>query len=169
MEEERNTILETFPHSRVINAGDARWDSLRRSLTDSNIFHYMGHGRPDGTGTALMFNATRALRAADFTPALFKRSQLVVLAACSSGKGKDGVVDTDNLVRALLASGVPRVIASQWNVDSETTSQLMQSFYRNVVKGETVAQSMLDARKDMLKRTQHPYYWASFSVVGLPN
>jgi CHAT domain-containing protein/predicted negative regulator of RcsB-dependent stress response len=169
MEEERNTILKTFPRSRVIDTGDARWESVRRSLTDSNIFHYMGHGRPDGTGTGLMFNATRALRAPDFTPDLFKRSQLVVLAACSSGKGKDGALDTDNLVHALLGSGVPRIIASQWNVDAETTSQLMQSFYRNLGKGETVAQSMFDARKDMLKRIPHPYYWASFSVAGLPN
>ena len=92
-----------------------------------------------------------------------------MLAACSSGKGKDGALDTDNLVHALLGSGVPRVIASQWNVDSETTSRLMQSFYRNLAKGETVAKSMFDARNDMLKRRPHPYYWASFTVAGLPN
>jgi CHAT domain-containing protein/tetratricopeptide (TPR) repeat protein len=169
MEDERNTILKTFSRSKVIDAGGARWESVRLTLTDSNIFHYMGHGRPAGTGTGLVFNETRALRAQDFTPDLFKHSQLVVLAACSSGKGKDGALDTDNLVRALLGSGVPRVIASQWNVDSETTSQLMQDFYRNLAKGETVAQSMFDARNDTLKRRPHPYYWASFTVAGLPN
>jgi CHAT domain-containing protein/tetratricopeptide (TPR) repeat protein len=169
MEDEKNTILETFPRAKVIDAGGARWESLRRSITDSNIFHYMGHGRPAGTGTGLVFNETRALRAQDFTPDLFKHSQLVVLAACSSGKGKDGALDTDNLVHALLGSGVPRIIASQWNVDSETTSQLVQSFYRNLAKGETVAQSMFDARNDTLKRRPHPYYWASFTLAGLPN
>ena len=169
MEDERDTILKTFPRAKVIDAAGARWESLRQSLTDSNAFHYMGHGRPAGTGTGLVFNETRALRAQDFTPDLFKRTQLVVLAACSSGKGKDGALDTDNLVHALLGSGVPRVIASQWNVDSETTSQLMQSFYRNLAKGETVAQSMFDARNDTLKRRPHPYYWASFTVAGLPN
>ncbi len=169
MEDERTTILKTFPRSKVIEAGGARWESLRWSLTDSKIFHYMGHGRPAGTGTGLVFNETHALRAQDFTPDLFKHSQLVVLAACSSGKGKDGALDTDNLVHALLGSGVPRVIASQWNVDSETTSQLMQSFYRSLAKGETVAQSMFDARNDTLKRRPHPYYWASFTLAGLPN
>jgi CHAT domain-containing protein len=116
----------------------------------------------------LLFNETRALRAQDFTPELFKSSQLVVLAACSSGKGKDGALDTDNLVHALLASGVPRVIASQWNVDSATTSELMQSFYRNVGKGEPVARAMFEARNEMVKHAQHPYYWASFTVAGLP-
>ena len=73
------------------------------------------------------------------------------------------------LVVALLGSGVPRVIASQWNVDSETTSQLMQSFYRNLEKNQPVARAMYDARNEMAKRAPHPYYWASFNVAGLPN
>jgi len=169
MEEERKAMLQTFGHAQVIDSAGANWETVRRLLARSRIFHYMGHGRPDGTGTGLLFNETHSIRAQDFTPELFRNSQLVVLAACSSGKGKDGALDTDNLVSALLGSGVPRVIASQWNVDSETTSQLMQNFYRNLAKGETVAQSMFDARNDTLKRRQHPYYWASFTVAGLPN
>jgi CHAT domain-containing protein len=169
MEEERKTILLTFPHARVIDSAGTSWESVMPALARSKIFHYMGHGRPSGTGTGLLFNESQALRAQDFTPELFKRSQLVVLAACSSGKGKNGVLDTDNLVHALLGSGVPRVVSSQWNVDSETTSQFMQSFYRNLGKDKTVAQAMFDARNEMVKRAPHPYYWASFSVAGLPN
>lgn len=169
MEEERKAILGAFPHARVVEAAGTRWENVRRTLAGSKIFHYMGHGLPFGTGTGLLFNEAHALRAQDFTPELFKRSQLVVLAACSSGKGKNGVLDTDNLVHALLDSGVPRVVSSQWNVDSETTSELMQSFYRNLGKDKTVAQAMFDARNEMVKRVPHPYYWASFSVAGLPN
>jgi CHAT domain-containing protein len=169
MEDERNAVLRAFPHTKVVESGAARWESLRRVLAGSRIFHYMGHGRPNGTGTGLLFNEAHGLRAQDFTPELFKRSQLVVLAACSSGKGRDGVLDTDNLVHALLGSGVPRVIASQWNVDSETTSQLMQSFYRNLEKNQPVARAMYDARNEMAKRAPHPYYWASFNLAGLPD
>lgn len=169
MEEERRAVLQSFRHVQVIDSASAHWETVKGSLASSRVFHYMGHGRPDGTGTGLLFNETRAIRAQDFKPELFKNSQLVVLAACSSGKGKDGVLDTDNLVHALLASGVPRVIASQWNVDSETTSQLMQSFYSNVVRGESVTRAMFDARNEMVKHAPHPYYWASFTVAGLPN
>jgi CHAT domain-containing protein len=169
MEDERRAILQAFQHVQVIDSASARWEAVRRALGKTRIFHYMGHGRPDGTGTGLLFNETHALRAQDLTPELFKNSQLVVLAACSSGKGRDGVLDMDNLVHALLNSGVPRVIASQWNVDSGTTSQLMQSFYRNVAKGEPVARAMFDARNEMVKRAPHPYYWASFTVAGLPS
>jgi CHAT domain-containing protein len=169
MEDERQAILQAFRHVQVIDSAGAHWEIVRRSLGRSKVFLYMGHGRPDGTGTGLLFNETHAIRAQDFTPELFKNSQLVVLAACSSGKGKEGVLDTDNLVHALLAAGVPRVIASQWNVDSGTTSQLMQSFYRNVVKGEPVTRAMFHARNEIVKRSPHPYYWASFTVAGLPS
>jgi CHAT domain-containing protein len=169
MEEERRAVLQSFRHVQVIDSASAHWETVKGSLASSRVFHYMGHGRPDGTGTGLLFNETRAIRAQDFKPELFKNSQLVVLAACSSGKGKDGVLDTDNLVHALLASGVPRVIASQWNVDSKTTSQLMQDFYSNVVRGEPVTRAMFDARNEMVKHAPHPYYWASFTVAGLPN
>ena len=167
MDEERNTIREIFPRAEVIDSASARWEIVRRSLARSELFHYMGHGLPDGTGTSLLFNETHTLHAQDFTPELFRRSQLVVLAACSSGKGQDGLLDTDNLVHALLDAGVPRVIASLWNVDSQSTSQFMQRFYRDLSKDETVAQAMIDARNETMKKTPHPYYWASFSLTGV--
>jgi CHAT domain-containing protein len=167
MDEENKAVLQTFAHTTSINTERARWPSVRQSLARSQLVHYMGHGLPDGTGTRLLFNESYSLRAEDFTPDLFKRSQLVVLAACSTGKGQNGLLDTDNLVHALLVAGVPQVISSQWNVDSESTSQFMQDFYQGLAKDKTVAQSMLNARREMVKRAPHPYYWASFSLAGI--
>jgi CHAT domain-containing protein len=45
----------------------------------------------------------------------------------------------------------------------------MVSFYKHVLTEPTVAEAMLDARKDMLGKTSHPYYWAGFSVTGRVN
>lgn len=169
MSAERKTILQVFPQAQVIDASTARGTSVEQSLSQAEIFHYMGHGLAEGTGTGLLFTDARSLHSQDFTPKLFKHSQLVVLAACSTGKGKDGLLDADNLVRALLAAGVPRVIASQWNVDSKATSQLMQIFYRNLRNDKTVAQAMFIARNQVAKQNPHPYYWAGFSLSGLAN
>ena len=169
MAEERNAVIQAFPHTSVVDAAGANWSGVRRSIASSVIFHYMGHGRPEGTGTSLLFNETRPLRALDFTPELFRRSQLVVLAACSGAKGEDGLLDTDNLVHAFLSAGVPRVIASQWNVDAESTSQIMQAFYRSLSQEKTVAQALFDARNQVLKKAPHPYYWAGFSLAGVAN
>jgi CHAT domain-containing protein len=105
------------------------------------------------------------LRGRDFVPGLFTQSQLVVLAACSTGKDL-GLLDTNGLVRNFLVAGVPAVIASHWNVDSQTTSTLMIEFYQNLARGKTIGSSMSEARAEVLKAKPHPYYWAGFSLYG---
>ena len=143
------------------------WSGLRNRVTANVVFHYMGHGRADGSGTSLAFSQTRSLSAKDFAPELFRNTQLVVLAACSTAKGRDnGLWDSDSLVHAFLRAGVPQIIASHWNVDSETTSRFMISFYQHVRAGMPVAQAAYNARRETLTNMPHPYYWAGFSVTG---
>ena len=170
MDIERAFIARAFPKSRVVDAENANWVNLRAQVAASQIFHYMGHGRPSSTGTDLVLTPKESLGAADFTPDRFAHSEMVVLAACSSGRsGKEGLQDNQNLVHSFLVAGVPRVVASHWDVDSASTSQLMVSFYRHVLTEPTVAEALLDARRDVLEKTPHPYYWAGFSVTGRIN
>ena len=170
MEVERAFIAKTFPRSRVVDAENSNWGSLRSEVAASQIFVYMGHGRRSNTGTDLVLSPQVSLGAADFTPDRFTHSEMVVLAACSSGRsGKEGLQDNQNLVHSFLVAGVPRVVASHWDVDSDSTSQLMVSFYKHVLTDDTVAEAMLDARRDVLKKMRHPYYWAGFSVTGRVN
>jgi CHAT domain-containing protein len=167
---ERKAIAEVFPNSRIMDSDHTSWTQVADALSQSRIFHFMGHGKPDGTGAYLVLNKTSSLKAGDFSPELLKSSHLAVLSACSTGVGReDGLLDTSNLVHSFLAAGVPSVIASRWNVDSENTAKLMSSFYRHLGKNETVAQSISDARREILTTRQHPYYWASFNLSGRTN
>jgi CHAT domain-containing protein len=81
------------------------------------------------------------------------------------------VLASDNLVRTLMAGGVPNVIASRWNVDSESTVELFQNFYANLNRGETAAQALRGARQALLEQADksHPYFWAAFNLTGRPN
>jgi CHAT domain-containing protein len=167
---ERDFIAKTFPKSRVVDAENANWVKLRPEVAASQIFVFMGHGLRSNTGTNLVLNPTKNLGAADFTPDRFAHSEMVVLAACSSGRsGKEGLQDNQNLVHSFLAAGVPQIVASHWDVDSSATSQLMVSFYTHVLTDRTVAEALLDARRDVLEKTPHPYYWAGFSITGRVN
>ena len=170
MEAERKAIAKVFTQSTIVDGGNANWVNLRPQLAASEIFHYMGHGRLSRTGTDLVLNQKQSLGAVDFAPDIFAHSEMVVLAACSSGRGsKEGLLDTQNLVHSFLAAGVPRVVASHWNVDSDSTSHLMISFYQHITTDQTAAQAMFAARKDVLAKNAHPYYWAGFSVTGRVN
>src|SRR5438270_6227164 len=141
MEAERAFIAKTFPRLKVVEGENANWENSRGEIAASQIFIFMGHGRSSNTGTDLMLNPKKSLRAADFTPDRFARSEMVVLGACSSGKR--GVLDNQNLVHSFLVAGVPRVVASHWDVDSNSTSQLMLSCYQHVLTDPTLADAML--------------------------
>jgi CHAT domain-containing protein len=167
MEAQRSLISHLFPKTHAVNASTTHWSEMHSALAMSQIFHYIGHGRRDGSGTSLVLNANDSLRAADIDPKLFMRSQLVVLAACSTGIGREsGLLDTNSLVRAFLVAGVPSVIASHWDVDSASTSRLMLNFYQNIAAGKSTVQAIYLARKEILGDRPHPYYWASFSLTG---
>jgi CHAT domain-containing protein len=166
LEIQRNSIAQLFPRTKVIHSDKISWSEVRPRLASSQILHYMGHGRPDGSGTSLDYDS-QPLRARDFGPELLQRSKIVVLAACSGAAGRDnGIADTKNLVRAFLFGGVPSIIGSHWNVDSASTSQLMISFYKYLAQNETASQAMYNARIDVLRTSPHPYFWAGFTLTG---
>ena len=77
----------------------------------------------------------------------------------------------DRLMRVMLASGVSHVVASQWNVDSATTMQYMESFYHVLLSRNDIAEAALAARRAVGKVTgkEHPYYWAAFVVFAGSN
>jgi CHAT domain-containing protein len=167
LDKQKVAIARLFSRTKLVDSVKTNWDQVRSMLTSAQIFHYMGHGRPNGSGTSLDYDAVRQLRTKDFEPNLLKHTGIAVLAACSGAAGRDdGVADTNNLTRAFLSAGVPIVIASRWNVDSSSTSQLMISFYEHLIKNESVAQAMYNARVEVLRTNAHPYFWAGFSLAG---
>ena len=95
---------------------------------------------------------------------------LVVLSACQTGRGQllsgEGIV---GLSRAFLYAGARAVVVSYWNVSDISTSLLMESFYRHLTAGIGNAAALRETKLQMLKsdkETRHPYYWASFVIVG---
>lgn len=96
--------------------------------------------------------------------------RLVVLSACQTGMGHyyrgEGIV---SLIHPFLSIQVSTVVASLWPVESEATTNLMIAFHRersrpNVRSGDAlrIAQLQMIEKGDFA----HPYYWASFIVVG---
>jgi CHAT domain-containing protein/tetratricopeptide (TPR) repeat protein len=95
---------------------------------------------------------------------------LIVLSACETGLGKEikgeGLI---GLTRGFMYSGVPRVVASLWNVDDLATAELMKLFYRSLLKdGLPAAAALRAAQVEMSrqKRWASPYYWAGFVLQG---
>jgi CHAT domain-containing protein len=100
-------------------------------------------------------------------------ADLVTLGACRTGLGKqlrgEGMI---GLTRGFFYAGAPRVLVSLWDVPDRETAQLMQSFYRNLLKQKLpVSEALRRAQFEMWRRNESsaPFFWAAFSLQGDPN
>lgn len=95
-------------------------------------------------------------------------TQLVVLSACDTGTGAvtagQGVY---GLRRAFLVAGAETLVTSLWPVADKDTSELMITYYRNLVEGKKPRVAAMEEAMQVMKRKRpHPYYWAPFIVIG---
>lgn len=97
-------------------------------------------------------------------------AELAVLSACDTGTGAVGAGEgLMGLSWAFLVAGCRATLVSQWPVNSGSTAQLMAAFYQNwEVGGANKARAWRQAALAVLRdpRYQHPFYWASFALVG---
>lgn len=94
------------------------------------------------------------------------RTSLVVLSACETGLGKlDEVEGTLGLVRALKMAGVKTILMSLWEVEDESTMEMMTYFYQYLLDGNSAKASLNKAMESMRKINSDPRYWAGFVVI----
>ena len=168
--QEREAAFQAYSHVRLLNGDHASTAEIKRELARSTVFGFIGHGEQHDSHTELRLNSTAFLTADDFPHEALTHLKLSVLSACSTGVSSDDrLLDTANLVHPFLAAGVPDVVASQWNVDSTATTELMQNFYARVGSGETAALALNKAQNEILVARNHPYFWAGFNVSGRAN
>ncbi len=94
-------------------------------------------------------------------------TQLVVLSACETGRGDiklgQGVY---GLRRALVVAGAETLVTSLWKVNDETTRELMESYYGNLLAGQGRAEALRTAMQALRQKHPHPYFWAPFIAIG---
>lgn len=105
------------------------------------------------------FNATNhydgLLSAKEISQLDLSKCKLFTISACQSALGhisSDGVF---GLQRGLKNAGVDAMLLSLWNVNSDATSLLMESFYSNLNNGMTLRQAFASARNDLMAIQPH--------------
>jgi CHAT domain-containing protein len=148
---DRYRILHIATHG-LLNTAHPELSGLVLSLVDEN-------GRPqDGF-----------LRLQDIYN-LRLSADIAVLSACRTALGRqiegEGLV---GLTRGFMYAGVPRVVASLWQVDDSATSELMREFYREIFKeGLRPAAALRAAQRKIAAepRWAAPFFWAGFTLEG---
>ncbi len=110
-----------------------------------------------------------ALTALEVTALDLWGTALVVLSACSTGRGEiqngEGVF---GLRRAFAMAGAQSLVLSLWDVDDDATRALMVAFYTNLLAGSSRAEALRAAKRSLLATPQwaHPNFWAAFIASG---
>jgi CHAT domain-containing protein/tetratricopeptide (TPR) repeat protein len=158
----------------------SRETALSADLARYRIVHFAAHGLLD-TRRAELSGMVLSLVDQDGRPKdgflrfhdvynMNLAADLVVLSGCQTGLGKDlqgeGLV---GLTRGFMYAGARRVVASLWQVDDESTAELMSRFYRGMLKEGRPAPAAL--RQAQLELSRHPrwsapFYWAGFVLQG---
>ena len=98
-------------------------------------------------------------------------ADLVVLSACNTASG-DNQSDEglSGLASAFIFAGAKSIMASHWSVESNTTKQLITTFFENLKTSSkmTRSEAMRLSMKKLFSdhRYKHPIFWAPFILVG---
>lgn len=172
-EREAEAVASIYQNSVELRGNNATKQRILRTLLQTEAFHFAGHSETRERGGRLLVtgsNAEAAITALDLQSMDLSSCRLAVLSACSTGQSPETVRDPYGLVHAFIAAGTHQVVASQWDVDSSTTRHFMALFYSSYSRGFSVAMSLRVAEQHLLNApaTNHPYYWAAFTVFTGP-
>lgn len=177
-EEEVNNIAALYPGSKVYVREEATEDRAKAFPAGFNALHFATHGTLDyndfeQSWLTLAENVSAGEDGHLTLNEIWSISNLttctlVTLSACNTAVSEELVEGWPiNPANAFLQIGVPRVVATLWQVDDEATAILMLEFYRNLeTKG--AADALSDAQRTLASTEGYtdPYYWAPFILLG---
>jgi CHAT domain-containing protein len=175
-EAEGLAIIYGADRTDVLLGSEADERQIRADAPQAGVIHLAAHGVfRDGNPMSSFLRVAREgrpeagqLEARDMMQ-LDLTAQMVVLSGCETARGVAGAGEgLIGMSWALFVAGAPTTVASQWKVDSASTSDLMLRFHRGVRETGRKAQSMQAAALGVMKRPEfrHPFYWSGFVVIG---
>ena len=75
-----------------------------------------------------------------------------------------------NLAKPFLVAGARSVVATDWNVDDYGAGGFVRSLYSHLANDGQKLHSLSAAKRDFLHSEislyRHPYFWASWRLIG---
>ncbi|MBP0904692.1 CHAT domain-containing protein [Mariniflexile gromovii] len=169
---EAHAVEEEMP-SKIFMSTEASKESFIKNAAKYAILHLSTHasGGDFITPANLSFyNETMYLNelySLDINP------NLVVLSACETGVGKlykgEGAM---SIARGFQYAGAENLLFTLWQINDLSTSQIMQSFYKNYSDTESAFFANHQSKMNYLENEtisnakKSPYYWSSFVYYG---
>lgn len=164
----KKKVSGVFLYNEEVNA-----KSFEQQFEQRNILHIGTHAYLSGPNQEPTLDFEREKIYLFELSAKQKAPSLVVLSACRTADGiladGEGII---SLSRGFNAIGTSATIAGLWNVNDNAVAYITQHFYQSLLKGNTSAEALRDAKIAWIKDPQTsgalllPYYWDSLVYMG---
>jgi|GEM_PF-2551079 len=148
----------------------AKLEATREALLDfrPHVLHFLGHGDfEDGRGQLVFENADRdAHPVAAETLAPFLRDadlRLVLLNACDGARlpREEDIDPYSSVAAALIAAGLPAVLAMQFPISDEAAIAFSRAFYRSLTAGDPLEGATEEGRLGILGKRPSSWEWVT--------
>jgi CHAT domain-containing protein len=173
---EASVIARMYAHARFASGKAITPKQFVQSAASAGVVHFSGHSVADEERpyrASLIFEAddtARHLTAETIGRARLRTQPLVVLAACSTARGKarrnEGV---DSIAAAFLQAGARGVVATIWDIDDEASGRLFRMFHEHL-RSRPPSQALRMTQRTFLHSDnavdRDPLYWASVTLIS---
>ncbi len=175
-EAEVTGIKKVLPSSEVYLNDKATLNTFKTQAQRFNFLHIATHGCfiPGGCPSLKMpentiLFADQNLNIADAALLGLKNVSLIILSACRTAvTEKSTGEEVAGIAYLFERAGAKAVIASLWDVNDDSTRQLMVKFYENLNKGMSKGEALRQAKLSLINNPvySHFYYWSPFILIG---
>ncbi len=174
-EEEINDIKVRLPHMEATEYEKARATPPAYQASHPEqfaIIHFAAHAeanqeRPLESAVLLSHSGDDYRLYAQDIYRIPIHADLVTVSACRSAGARafagEGLI---GFAWAFLASGARHVIGGLWDVDDESTSQLMSELYGGIAAGADPVTALRRAKLKLIQDYKKPYYWGPLQVYA---
>ncbi len=176
---ELDALARHFSSGRFLTGNEATETNFKELSPDFDIIHLAIHGKGDvnrNFSASLFFRSKYdslddgELHAYELY-GLKLKALMAVLSSCESGLGKEyrgeGMI---SMASAFTYSGCANVLMSLWKVNDQASIKLMDDFYGNLLKGESIDNALRTAKLNYLETsdelTADPKVWAPLVAYG---
>ena len=172
--DEARTVSGFLHAPQLLLGNEANATRVAQLLDSATIFHFAGHAVQTDHGTELLLAASSPSDKHPWVDGAFLRQhppracRLAVLSACATGvREASWNHPLQDIVETLASLGVPEVVATRWQISSDSAVPFMEAFYRSMGQGNNVAMALTLARRLQFLRTHenNPYYWGAYYVT----
>jgi CHAT domain-containing protein/Tfp pilus assembly protein PilF len=168
VDQEIAALQKIFPQAQTFMGSAATFLNYTENAPATDILHLACHGqfRPENPLFSSLHLADGFITVRDICAQTLS-AELVTLSACETGLNKIFAGDEIlGLARGFLSAGAKSLVLSLWTVNDQATTELMEIFYTNLQRGESIPASLRLAQVNFIKNNSHPYFWSPFTIIG---